>query len=87
VDVRNRAEFQKVLETQHERRGEYGERAFSYSVDDDQRHIGYVTLEWESFRSLRQFLASPASRALMQEWPVVEVFEILALRGLDEFDA
>ena len=87
VDVRKRAEFQKVLEAQHERRREHGERSFSYSVDDDRRHIGYVTLEWDEFRSLRRFLESPALRELIQEWPVVEVFEVLALRGLNEFDA
>ena len=88
VDVRSRATLLEMLRTQQEQRRVHGERSFSFCVNDDARHIGYIILEWESFRSVRKFVDSSFSRELIAEWPVVEVFEVLALRDIaDDYDA
>ena len=82
VDVRHKAPLLEVLFEQHESRKTHGERSFSLSIDDDARHIGYVLLEWESFESARRFVASEASRTLLQAWPLEELLEVRALKDL-----
>jgi hypothetical protein len=84
VDVRKRASLHKVLTEQHPRRAEHGERSFTLYVEDDARHIGYVLLEWESLNSAQLFLESPESHALVNEWPVEEVFAARALQNIGE---
>ncbi len=85
VDVRRRTTFLEFLRSQHEQRKAHGELSFSFFVDDNKRHIGYVILEWESLESLDRFLRSDEATAMLDQWPVVEVLEVIALRDMQEF--
>ena len=84
VDVRRRASLLEFLREQQPKRKVVGERSFSFSVNDDARHIGFVIMEWESFDSARHFVDSPNSKHLLGDWPVAEVLEVLALRDIAE---
>lgn len=85
VDVRRHEALFEVLQSQHEQRKVRGERSFSFFVDDNKRHIGYVILEWESLNSLDRFLRSDEAGQMFDHWPVVEVLEVIALRDMKEF--
>ena len=76
--------FFKAIKTQHDRRRAYGERRCSYEIDNRKRHTGYVTLEWESLSSLERFIYSAAWKALLKEWPVFEVLEVVTLFDINE---
>ena len=82
VDVRGRATLLEFLLKQRSKREAIGEKSFTFGVNDDARHIGYVILEWKSFESARHFVDSPNSKYLIGDWPVAEVFEVLALRDI-----
>ena len=82
VDVRHPAALLEALRQQQPRRTELGELAFALHIDDNARHVGYVALEWESVASAHRFLESPASKALVNEWPIEEVFSAIALRDV-----
>ncbi len=85
VDVRRRAAFLEALESQHEQRKAHGEVGFSFFVDENKRHIGYVILEWESMLSLDQFLRSSELTKVIDQWPVEGVLEVIALRDMKTF--
>jgi quinol monooxygenase YgiN len=82
ADIRRKSDLLDLLRSQQPRRQILGELSFSFSVDDDARHIGYIILEWESFESVRKFVNSPASHELIAEWPIANVLELLALRDI-----
>lgn len=84
VDVRRRNSLLETLQTQHELRRPYGERSFSYCVDNKKRNIGYVILEWDSLRSLHRFLESPQAKEMMATWPIEEILEVLELYDINE---
>jgi hypothetical protein len=82
VDVRHKSPLLEVLFDQERVRRAHGELSFSLSIDDSARHIGYVSLEWQSFESARRFLDSQESHTLAAEWPVAEILEVAVLRDL-----
>jgi hypothetical protein len=82
VDVRRKSAMLEILRTQKARRQALGENSFSYAVNDDARHVAYIILEWKSFESARSFVDSPASKDMISEWPLEEVFEVLVLRDM-----
>ena len=84
VDVRQRASLLRVLREQQPKRAALGETAFTYGVNNDLRHIGYVTLEWNSFEGARHFVDSPHSLHLFKEWPVEEILEIIKVKDIDD---
>lgn len=85
VDVRRRAALLSVLESQQEQRKAYGEIGFSFFIDENKRHIGFIILEWESMHSLDKFLRSDELTKVIDQWPVVEVMEVIALRDMRKF--
>ncbi len=85
VDVRRRAALLSALQSQQEQRKAYGEIGFSLFVDENKRHIGYIILEWESMHSLDKFLRSDELNKVIDQWPVVEVMEVVALRDMKKF--
>ena len=84
VDSRKRATLFAKLTEQAAKRAEFGEIGFAVEVDDNARHVCYVLLEWESLSSAHRFLASPASRELVAEWPIEEVLGAVPLYNLGE---
>ena len=84
VDVRRRASLLKVLREQQPKRAALGETSFTFGVNDDLRHVGYVTLEWGSFEGARHFVDSPHSTHLLKEWPIEEVIEIIKVKDIDD---
>lgn len=82
VDVRNRAALVQVLKEQQEERQVYGESSFSFCVDNNQRHIGYVTLEWSSISSIKTFINSLNFQRMIADWPIEELLETLELRDI-----
>lgn len=82
VDVRARAKLLAALEAQEPLRQAHGERGWSFCVNDDSRHIGYVILDWNSFPSLRKFLDSADGKRLIAAWPCEAHLETVALRDI-----
>ena len=82
VDIRRKEPLLAVLVAQESVRRTLGEISFSLAVDDSARHIGYITLEWSSFASARSFFDSEKSQSLMAEWPIVELLEVVLLKGI-----
>jgi hypothetical protein len=82
VDVRHKSPLLEALFVQEPLRRVHGELSFSLSIDDSARHIGYISLEWQSFESARRFFDSEESRRLAAEWPVAEILEVSVLRDL-----
>jgi hypothetical protein len=82
VDVRRRASLLEFLREQQPKRAALGEISFTFAVNDDARHIGYVILEWESFEGARHFVDSPHSKYLLADWPVAEILEVLKLKDV-----
>jgi hypothetical protein len=84
VDVRRRAELLAYLHEQQPKRQALGETSFTYGVNDDLRHVGYVVLEFESFESARHFVDSPHSLYLLRDWPVEEVLDVVKVKDLND---
>jgi quinol monooxygenase YgiN len=84
VDARVRAALYTKLEEQKHVRATHGEISFSMSIDDNARHISYVFLNWESLASAQNFLESAASREIVDQWPIEEVFRAIPLREFPE---
>jgi quinol monooxygenase YgiN len=84
VDVRSGSSLLTALEAGQGQRSTYGELGYSVYTDDAQRHISYVLLNWESLRSLEQFMDSENSRKILMSWPVQEIFEVILLRDMVE---
>ncbi len=82
VDVRRKEPLLAALVSQEPVRHSLGEVSFSLAIDDSARHIGYVTLEWESFKSARRFFDSEQSRSLVAEWPLTELLEVLVFKDI-----
>lgn len=85
VDVRRRRALFEVLQSQHEQRKACGEIGFSFFIDENKRHIGYIIFEWESLDSLDRFLRSDELTEVIDQWPVEEVLEVIALRDMKKF--
>lgn len=84
VDVRSRTLLLEVLQGQQQERRTHGGGAFSLNIDNNQRNIGYIILEWDSFKSLHRFLHSADAERMMSSWPIEEILEVLELRDIIE---
>jgi hypothetical protein len=84
VDVRSRSRLLTALEAGQEQRSTYGESGYSLYINDKKRNHGYVFLNWESLRSLEQFIESENGHGILMSWPVEEIFEVTLLRDMVE---
>jgi hypothetical protein len=55
---------------------------YSLHINDAKRNIGYVLLDWESLRSLEQFIDSGNAREILMNWRVEEIFEVIKLKQI-----
>lgn len=83
VDVRSPSALVTRLHDEAAWRRTFGEINFCVSVEDAKRNVGYVILQWASFKELERFIESDVARAAMNEWPVREIFDVTLLRDIE----